>query len=210
MISVLLVDDDLAIRRSFTSLVELEDDMRVVGSVNDGGSALRLIPSVQPDVVVMDIRMPGMNGIEATTLIRRLATPPAVLAVTTFDLDEYVLGVLRAGASGFLVKHQAPEVLVGAIRVLADGGGIVSPRATRLLLQQLTPDPAGDAGGSLLTARELEIVRLVTKGHTNDDIAAELSISVPTVKSHIRSILQKIHGSTRVHIVIWAYENNLR
>jgi len=210
MISVLLVDDDLAIRRSFTKLIELEDDMLVVGSVNDGASALRLIPSVQPDVVVMDIRMPGIDGIEATERIRGLPAPPAVLAVTTFDLDEYVLGVLRAGASGFLVKHQAPEALVGAIRVLAEGGGMVAPRATRLLLQQLVPGRPEDVGTSLLTAREVEVVRLVAKGCTNDDIAADLSISLPTVKSHIRSILQKISGSTRVHIVIWAYENNVR
>ena len=210
MISVLLVDDDLAIRRSFSRLIELEDDMRVVGSVNDGSSALRLVPALQPDVVVMDIRMPHMNGIEATMRIRALAAPPAVIAVTTFDLDEYVLGVLRAGASGFLVKHQAPETLVGAIRVLAEGGGMVSPRATRLLLEQLMPVDPEPVGRSLLTAREAEIVELVAKECTNDDIARDLSVSLPTVKSHIRAILRKISGTTRVHIVIWAYENNVR
>ena len=133
-----------------------------------------------------------------------------VLARATYDLDEYVLGALRAGASGLLVDHQTPGVFVDAIRVLADGGGFVSPRPTRLLLRQHAPDPAGDAGGSLLTAHEPEIVRLVTKGHTNDDIAADLSISVPTVTSHSRSIRQKIRGSTRARIVIWAYENNVR
>lgn len=210
MISVLLVDDDLTIRRSFARLIELEDDMRVVGSVNDGASALRLVPSLRPDVVVMDIRMPHMNGIEATTQIRALPDPPAVIAVTTFDLDEYVLGVLRAGASGFLVKHQAPDSLVGAIRVLAEGGGMVSPRATRVLLEQLMPTDAAPAGSSLLTAREAEIVALVARGCTNDDIAHDLSVSLPTVKSHIRAILRKISGTTRVHIVIWAYENNVR
>ncbi len=207
MISVLVVDDELGIRRTFTRLIELEDDMMVVGSANDGASALQLVASTRPDVVVMDIRMPGIDGIEATSLIRGLPSPPAVLAVTTFDLDEYVLGVLRAGASGFLVKHQAPDMLVAAIRVLADGGGMVSPRATLLLLQQLTAPPTKVNGASMLTAREMEIVHLVAKAQTNEDISVQLSISIPTVKSHIRSILQKIGGSTRVHIVIWAYEH---
>jgi DNA-binding NarL/FixJ family response regulator len=207
---VLIVDDDERVRRSFTALLELEPDISVVATANDGQTAAEVAARLQPDVIVMDIRMPLLDGIAATAKIR--AQAPAggrVLVVTTFDLDEYVLGAVRAGASGFLLKDQAPEELAKAVRLVASGEAIVSPRATARLLQEFVRPTHNDAALELLTDRELEIVRLMAKGLSNDDIASEAFIAVGTVKTHVSSILAKLQLQSRIQIVVWAFENRV-
>jgi DNA-binding NarL/FixJ family response regulator len=209
-ISVLIADDDERVKRTFTALLELEPDIVVVATVNDGEMAVEVAARLQPDVIVMDIRMPRLNGIEATTRVR--AQNPnwgRILVVTTFDLDEYVLGAARAGASGFLLKDQAPEELAKAVRLVASGEAIVSPRATARLLQEFVRPFGDDAAIRLLTDRELDVVRLMAKGLSNDDIAREAFIALGTVKTHVSSILAKLHLQSRIQVVVWAFEHRV-
>jgi DNA-binding NarL/FixJ family response regulator len=208
---VVVVDDDERVRRDFSELLLLEPDMDVVGMVADGATAVEFCERIRPDVVVMDIRMPLMNGIEATHRLRANNSEWCkVLVVTTFDLDEYVLGAARAGASGFLLKDQAPEELARAVRAAASGDAIVSPRATARLLQEFVvrSSEATDAI-RVLTDREIDMVKFMAKGLSNEDIAREAFVSLGTVKTHVSNILAKLTLQSRIQIVVWAYENGV-
>jgi DNA-binding NarL/FixJ family response regulator len=209
-IRVLIADDDERVRRTFTALLELEEDIVVIETATDGEMAVKAAARLQPDVIVMDIRMPRLDGIAATTSIRsQNPTWGRILVVTTFDLDEYVLGAARAGASGFLLKDQAPEELAKAVRLVASGEAIVSPRATARLLQEFVRPTRNEPAIKLLTERELDVVRLMAKGLSNDDIASEAFISLGTVKTHVSSILSKLQLQSRIQIVVWAFENGV-
>lgn len=214
-IRVLLVDDQPLLRTGFRMILEAESDLVVVGEAGDGQQALDQVRALQPDVVLMDIRMPRMDGVEAT---RRIAGPgrdgPAkVLVLTTFDLDEYVVEALRAGASGFLLKDAAEE-LVQAIRVVADGAAMLAPSITRRLLDMYaTKLPSGDEAPpqalNALTERELEVLKLVARGLSNAEIAAELFVSETTVKTHVGHVLTKLQLRDRVQAAVYAYESGL-
>jgi DNA-binding NarL/FixJ family response regulator len=216
-ISVLLADDQPLLRRGFRMIIEAEDDLTVTGEAGDGGEAVDCARRNPPDVVLMDIRMPGTDGIEATRRI--VAANPAVrvLVLTTFDLDEYAFGALRVGASGFLLKDVRPAELITAIRTVAAGNAVVSPRVTRRLLEeyaQVMPLPAARQAEryprlSSLTERESEVLEAVARGLSNAEIAAALCVSEATVKSHVGRILAKLDLRDRVQIVVLAYEAGL-
>ncbi len=208
-IRVVVADDDPRVRTDFTTLLELEADLVVVGTAADGAAAVDLGARLRPDVVVMDVRMPGLDGIEATRRLRaRVGDRSRVLVVTTFDLDEYVLGAVRAGAAGFLLKDRAPDLLAPAVRTVAAGDGIVSPRATARLLRELAaPVAVGPPGG--LTEREADLVALLARGLTNEEIAARARISRATVKTHMSNVLAKLGLANRLQVVVWAYEHGL-
>ncbi|MEU9889146.1 response regulator transcription factor [Sphaerisporangium sp. NPDC051011] len=218
-IRVLLVDDQPLLRTGFRLILEAEPDITVVGEAGNGSTAQDQSRALLPDVVLMDIRMPGVDGIDATRRIVRDAAPgahvPRVLVLTTFDLDEYIVEALRAGASGFLLKDVPPDELVQAIRVVAAGDAIVAPSVTRRLLdkfatllpsahQQATPARVGR-----LTERELEVLRLIARGMSNAEIAAELVVSETTVKTHVGNVLTKLALRDRVQAVVLAYETGL-
>jgi DNA-binding NarL/FixJ family response regulator len=216
-ISVLLADDQPLLRRGFRMIIEAEDDLTVTGEAGDGDEAVAGARRDPPDVVLMDIRMPGTDGIEATRRI--IAANPAVrvLVLTTFDLDEYAFGALHAGASGFLLKDVRPAELVTAIRTVASGDAVVSPRVTRRILEeyaQVMPVPGARRTerypqlGSL-TVREGEVLEAVARGLSNAEIAATLCVSETTVKSHVGRILAKLDLRDRVQIVVLAYEAGL-
>jgi DNA-binding NarL/FixJ family response regulator len=209
-ITVLIADDDGRVQRSFHELLDLESDIEVVAVVGDGEMAVDVAKRLQPDVIVMDIRMPRLDGIGATKQLRS-ANPPwgKVLIVTTFDLDEYVLGAARAGASGFLLKDDSPEELARAVRLVDSGEALVSPRATARLLQEFVRPLPTNIAMHDLTERELEIVKLMAQGMSNNDIASDAFISLGTVKTHVSSILSKLHLQSRIQIVVWAFENHL-
>ncbi len=210
---VVVADDDERVRSDFRDLLLLEQHIDVIGLAADGTTAVELCQRLLPDVVVMDIRMPGIDGIEATRQLR--TDNPAhnrVLVVTTFDLDEYLLGAARAGAGGFLLKDQAPEQLGHAIRTIASGDGIVSPSATARLLYEFARPVSTTARSSAmnqLTEREIEIVRLLARGLSNDDIADQAFVSTGTVKTHVSNVLSKLRLQSRIQIVVWAYEHGL-
>jgi DNA-binding NarL/FixJ family response regulator len=212
-ISVLLADDQPLLRRGFRMIIEAEDDLTVTGEAGNGDEAVDVARRRPPDVALMDIRMPGSDGIEATRRI--VAANPAVrvLVLTTFDVDEYAFGALRAGASGFLLKDVRPAELVSAIRTVASGDAVVSPRITRRILEdytQLMPVSAARYPQlSALTARESEVVEAVARGLSNAEIAAALCVSETTVKSHVGRILAKLALRDRVQIVVLAYEAGL-
>jgi DNA-binding NarL/FixJ family response regulator len=216
MIRVLIVDDQPLMRTGFSMILDAEPDIEVVGEARDGFEAVKLAGHVRPDVVLMDIRMPWMDGIEAT---RRRAGPEApdpvrVLILTTFDLDELVLGALRAGASGFLLKDAPPEDMVDAIRVVARGDALIAPSVTRRLLDRFAsklPDPQRSRPPALdsLTARELEVLGLVARGMSNAEIAELLVVSETTVKTHVGRILSKLDLRDRVQAVVLAYETGI-
>ena len=212
-ISVLLADDQPLLRRGFRMIIEAEDDLTVTGEAGNGDEAVDRARRDPPDVALMDIRMPGTDGIEATRRI--IAANPAVrvLVLTTFDVDEYAFGALRAGASGFLLKDVRPAELVSAIRTVASGDAVVSPRITRRILEdytQLIPVSAARYPQlSTLTVRESEVVEAVARGLSNAEIAAALCVSETTVKSHVGRILAKLALRDRVQIVVIAYEAGL-
>jgi DNA-binding NarL/FixJ family response regulator len=217
VIRVLIVDDQALVRTGFRMIVEAEDDVTVVGEAGDGEDALRLVESARPDVVLMDIRMPKLDGVGATRRIvaERDGETPRVLILTTFDLDEYVVEALRAGASAFLLKDAPPEDLVAAIRTVHAGDAVVAPRVTRRLLDRfasaLPPatrpdDPPGLAS---LTEREREVLTLIARGLSNAEIAAELYVSETTVKTHVGHVLTKLGLRDRVQAVVLAYETGL-
>ena len=209
MIGVLLVDDERLVRAGFRMILGAEEDIEVVGEAGDGLEATGKAKRLEPDVVLMDIRMPGLNGIEATRRITGEQGGSRVLVLTTFDRDEYVYEALRAGASAFLLKDAPEHQLLAAIRVVADGGSLFAPSVTRRLIEQfsvgVTPAPALDQ----LTARELDVLRLVARGLSNAEIAEELVVSEHTVKSHVASTLSKLDLRNRVQAVVLAYESGL-
>ena len=218
MISVLLVDDQTLIRMGMRLVLEAAGDLTVVGEAGDGSAALTQVAALDPDVVLMDVRMPGMNGIEATGRIAADHPRSRVLILTTFDLDEYAFEALRAGASGFLLKDARPDELVSAIRAVAAGDAVVSPRVTRRLLEMYATrlpradalDPApGDPRLVDLTPREVDVLRAVARGMSNVEIADELVVAEATVKTHVGRILAKLGARDRVQAVIIAYEAGL-
>jgi DNA-binding NarL/FixJ family response regulator len=212
-IRVLLADDEALVRRGFAMILGAEPDLEIVGEAADGERAVDLARVVQPHVVLMDIRMPGMDGIEAT---RRLSAVdgPRVIVVTTFGLDEYVFEALRAGASGFLLKNTPPEQLADAIRVVSRGNALLAPEVTRSLIEAFTrgPDPAAappDALRDVLTPREIEVLTLLARGRSNAEIADALVITEATAKTHVSHILTKLDLRDRTQAVILAYESRL-
>ena len=212
-VRVVLVDDQPLIRSALRVLIADADDLAVVGEAGNGEEAIELVRATAPDVVVMDIRMPEMDGITATRRIVDVPDPPRVLVLTTFDDDEYVYGALRAGASGFVVKDMALDDILGAIRVVAGGEALIAPRVTRLLIEQFltTPSPAPprtSLGGGV-TEREQEVLTLIGRGRSNTEIAAELHITVATVKAHVARLLTKLDARDRIQLVIIAYETGL-
>lgn len=212
-IRILLVDDQPLLRMGFGLILEGEEDLEVVGEAGDGDSAVVQAAALMPDVVLMDIRMPGMDGIEATARITRMQGPRVIL-LTTFDLDEYVFSGLRAGASAFLLKDAAPAELVQALRVVAAGDAVLAPSVTRRLLENhLLEPPAGrrapDPRLAGLTAREREVLLSVVEGLSNAEIAGRLFVSEATVKTHVRRVLAKLGLRDRVQAVVYAYESGL-
>lgn len=214
MTRVLLADDQALVRSGFRMLIEAEDDLSVVGEVSDGAAAIRAVREQAPDVVLMDIRMPVMDGVEATRQIVTSGAQTKVLVLTTFDVDEYVFAALRAGASGFLLKDARPTELLAAIRSVAGGDAILAPSATRMLLEHVakdlpTSEPAPDERLSLLTEREIDVLKEVAKGLTNAEIAESLFMAEGTVKTHIGRLLSKLQIRDRVGLVLFAFETGL-
>ena len=214
-IRVLLVDDQALLRTGFRMILQAQPDLEVVGEAVDGADAVRQARALRPDVVLMDVRMPVMDGIQATEEIVAAVEGTRVLILTTFDLDEYAFAGLRAGASGFLLKDVPPAELIGAIRAVAAGDAVVAPRVTRALLDRVPLDPPGDAVGSredvlaTLTDRERQIFGAIAKGLSNAEIAVRLHLSEATVKTHITRVLAKLQLRDRVQVVIFAYEHDL-
>jgi DNA-binding NarL/FixJ family response regulator len=212
-ISVLLVDDQPLLRTGLRMLFGATEDIRVVAEAQDGRDALRKAEQSRPDVVLMDIRMPGTDGVEATRLVTQSVPETRVLVLTTFDLDEYAFATLRAGASGFLLKDVPPDELCNAVRAVARGDAVVSPRITRTLLDRYAhalPEPTEPREPeSPLTPREREVLEEIAAGHTNAEIAAGLGMSEATVKTHVTRILAKLELRDRVSAVIWAYQHGL-
>ncbi|ARU53308.1 DNA-binding NarL/FixJ family response regulator [Cellulosimicrobium cellulans] len=218
MTTVLLVDDQALLRMGFRLVIESEPDLEVVGEASDGRVALDQVAALAPDVVVMDVRMPGMDGIEATRRVVAEHPGTRVLVLTTFDVDEYAFAALRSGASGFLLKSARPHDLVEAIRTVAAGSSVVAPRVLRRMLDLFAPHlPAGEqpANDGLdprlrsLTPRELDVLRRVAEGLSNAEIAERLVLSSTTVKTHVGNLLAKLGVRDRVQAVIVAYESGL-
>jgi DNA-binding NarL/FixJ family response regulator len=216
MITVLLADDHPLIRKGFRLILDAESDIQVAGEAGDGGTAVSLCAELRPDVVLMDVRMPGRDGIAATRDILAAGLPSKVLILTTFDLDDYVYAGLRAGASGFLLKDTQPEGLVAAIRTIAAGDAVLAPAATRRLIRQFTTQPAEPPGSRraaqiqhALTSREQDVFALIAAGMSNSEIAARLHLSGGTVKIHVGRILAKLGLRDRVQAVVLAYESTL-
>jgi DNA-binding NarL/FixJ family response regulator len=211
-IRVGIVDDQALVRSGFRLIVEARDDLEVVGEAEDGRQAIDLVEKLAPDVLLLDVRMPVMDGVEATRRIAASGSPTRILILTTFDLDDYVYGAIRAGASGFLLKDVRPADLVDAIRVVASGNALFGPTAVSRLLERFRPSrqvaPDGEALAAL-TSREVEILRLVAGGLSNAEIAASLVVSETTVKSHVSNLLRKLGVRDRVQAVIAAYEAGL-
>lgn len=211
-ISVLLVDDQELMRMGLTMVLDAQDDMVVVGEAADGAAAVRAARELEPDVVLMDVRMPVVDGVTATAGILAAGCPSKVLVMTTFDLDEHALGALRAGASGFLLKDTPPEDLVSAIRSVAAGDAVVSPRVTRRLISRFLDDVPPTLDPSVLdvlTDREREVLCLVASGLSNAEIAQQLYLSEATIKSHVGRVLSKLGLRDRVQAVILSYETGL-
>jgi DNA-binding NarL/FixJ family response regulator len=216
-ISVILVDDQPLLRKGFRMVLEEEEGIAVVGEASDGAAALELAGRCHPDVVVMDIRMPGMDGIEATRKIIAAKPRSRILILTTFDLDEYAFGALRLGASGFILKDVLPSEFVKAVRSVADGDAVIAPSVTRRLLDAFAhqiPDPHHPGGAAhpelgQLTAREREILTELAGGYSNAEIAERLFVAEATVKTHLGRVLTKLGLRDRVQAVVYAYEAGL-
>ncbi len=217
MIRVVVADDQALVRSGFTMLLSGEADIEVVGEAGNGAEAVALVARERPDVVLMDVRMPVMDGLEAT---RHISGDPAladtrIVILTTFDLDEYVHEALRAGASGFLLKDTLPVDLLGAVRVVADGDALISPKVTRRLIAEFVRRPAsaggvdGDGALEQLTEREREVLETLARGLSNAEIASELYVSHATVKTHVSRLLMKLGARDRAQLVMIAYETGL-
>ncbi len=212
---VLIVDDQSLVRAGFRMILEAEEDIEVVGEAADGLTAVLAARETQPDVILMDVRMPVVDGLEATRrLLEGKESGPRILILTTFDLDEYVYEALRAGASGFLLKDTPPEQLVEAIRVVAGGDALLAPQITRRVIAEFVRHPPATArqappGLEELTARELEILLYIARGLSNAEIAADAHVSETTVKTHVARILMKLRLRDRVQAVVYAYEHGV-
>jgi DNA-binding NarL/FixJ family response regulator len=215
MTRVLIADDQALVRAGFRMILDAEDDLDVIGEASDGAEAVRMARELRPDVVLMDIRMPELDGIEATRRVAELGTDPPVrvLMLTTFDLNEYVYDALRAGASGFPLKDVPPEQLAAGIRIVAQGEALLAPSITKRLIQEFaraTPAaPTPPKGLDELTARELEVFKLLARGLSNAEIAQELVVSETTVKTHVARVLMKLDLRDRVQAVVLAYESGV-
>lgn len=209
----MVVDDQAVVRAGFAAIVDAEPDLTVVGEAGDGATAVELATREAPDLVLMDIRMPGMDGLTATRFITALETAPRVLVLTTFDLDAYVYEALRAGASGFLLKDAQPEELLNALRVVASGEGILAPAVTRRLIdtfaQGAPPPPAVTGALAALTPRERQVLLHIASGLANAEIATALGVTTGTVKTHVNALLTKLGLRDRVQATILAYESGL-
>ena len=211
---VLIVDDQSLVRAGFRMILEAEEDIEIVGEAADGLTAVLAARETEPDVILMDVRMPNVDGLEATRrLLEGKESGPRILILTTFDLDEYVYEALRAGASGFLLKDTPPEQLVEAIRVVAGGDALLAPQITRRVIAEFVRRPPSTvrqaAGLDELTVRELEILRYIARGLSNAEIAADAHVSETTVKTHVARILMKLRLRDRVQAVVYAYEHGV-
>ena len=213
MTTLVIADDQGMVRAGFRSLLEAEPDLEVVGEAADGQAAVELVTRLRPDVTLMDIRMPVLDGLAATRQLLEAGVPTRVLVLTTFDLDEYVFAALRAGASGFLLKDAPAEELAAAIRVVASGDALLAPGVTRRVIDAFvhrappTPDPEQPVAD--LTRREVEVLGLLARGLSNADIAARLFVSEGTTKTHVSNVLTKLGLRDRVQAVIYAYEHGI-
>jgi DNA-binding NarL/FixJ family response regulator len=210
-ITVVLVDDQDLVRDGFTMIIDSQPDMAVVGTASDGAEAVDVVRRQRPSVVLMDVRMPGMDGLAATRAVLAAPHPPKVLVLTTFDLDEYVMQALRLGASGFLLKDSPRSLLLSALRRVVDGELVLAPAVMERLVDTFVQvgGRAEDPGLSSLTAREVDVVRLVAQGLSNAEIAERLFLGVTTVKSHVARVLTKLGLRDRVQVVVFAYEAGL-
>ena len=210
-IRVLLADDQELVRSGFRMILQTQTDLEVVGEAGDGVEAVAATRRLQPQVVLMDIRMPNLDGLQATKQIVAAGSGSRVVILTTFDLDEYVYQALVAGASGFLLKNAPPEQLISAVRVVAAGEGLLAPSITRRVIEQFTrlPGPGGTDALGGLTKRERAVLTLIARGMSNAEIAAELFVSDATVKSHVGHLLAKLQLRDRVQAVVLAYESGL-
>jgi DNA-binding NarL/FixJ family response regulator len=212
VIRVLLADDQELVRSGFRLILELADGIEIVGEAADGREAVRLAKELQPDVVLMDVRMPELDGIEAIRRLRQAGVDARVLVLTTFDLDEYVYAAVRAGASGFLLKDAPREQLVTAVQTVARGEALLAPAITQRLIERFVArPPASEMSPPLgeLSARELEVLKLVARGLSNAEIAAQLVVGEATVKTHVARVLRKLDVRDRVQAVVYAYESGL-
>jgi DNA-binding NarL/FixJ family response regulator len=215
MTRVLIVDDDPLVRSALTLMLGGQPDLEVVGEAADGRAGLAACARLAPDVVLMDIRMPVLGGLEATRDLHRRTDPPRVIVLTTFDADEHVVAALAAGADGFLLKDTPPARIVDAIRTVAAGDPMLSPAATRTLIERLRRESGDDRAGTArraldgLTGRELDVAREVGRGHSNAEIASRLHLSVPTVKAHVSRVFDKLHVTNRVQIAILVHDAGL-
>ena len=212
-IRVLIVDDQALVRAGFRMILEAQPDLEVVGEAGDGSAAIDAVRTFRPDVVLMDIRMPGVDGIEATRRLTEAGVQSKIVILTTYDLDEYVFDALAAGASGFLLKLVPPEDLVHGVRVVAGGEALLAPSVTKRLIEefakQRAPVRAGGTDLKTLTDREREVLTLLGRGLSNPEIARELKVGEATVKTHVAHVLDKLELRDRVQAVIFAYEHGL-
>jgi DNA-binding NarL/FixJ family response regulator len=210
-IRVLVADDQALVRSGFRMIIDERADIELVGEAEDGAQAIRLAGELDPDVILMDVRMPGLDGVEATRRLVAGGTRARILVLTTFDLDEYVYAAVRAGASGFLLKDVQPTELVDAIRVVAAGNSLFGPAATKRLVERFAQPQQARASETLdvLTDREREILRLLAEGNSNAELAAKLYLSEATVKTHVSAVLRKLGVRDRVQAVIAAYDAGL-
>lgn len=215
MIRVLIADDQSMVRSGLSLLLRAESDVEIVGEARDGGEAVRMARELRPDVVLMDVRMPGLDGIEATRMVTGadVDDPPVVVVLTTFSAQDHVDRALRAGAVGFVLKDSDPERLVEAVRAAADGAGLLDPAVTRPLIQRYAggsgPTPSGAAATAELTDRERDVFAEMVRGASNTEIADRLHVEPSTVKSHVAAVLRKLRVRDRVEAVIYAYEQGL-